>query len=45
MLDSQATVEPVEEERALVEGDWAEIQFKGQIQAAGADGDGRGCDR
>jgi trigger factor len=32
MLDSQATVEPVEEERALVEGDWAEIQFKGQIQ-------------
>jgi trigger factor len=32
ILDSQATVEPVEEERALVEGDWAEIQFKGQIQ-------------
>lgn len=32
MLDSQATVEPVEEERALVDGDWAEIQFKGQIQ-------------
>jgi trigger factor len=32
MLDSQATVEPVEEERALVEGDWAEIEFKGQIQ-------------
>jgi trigger factor len=32
MLDSQATVEPVEEDRALVEGDWAEIQFKGQIQ-------------
>jgi trigger factor len=32
MLDSQATVEPVEEERALVEGDWAEIQFKGQIE-------------
>ena len=32
MLDSQATVEPVEEERALTEGDWAEIEFKGQIQ-------------
>jgi trigger factor len=32
MLDSQATVEPVEEERALVDGDWAVIQFKGQIQ-------------
>jgi len=32
MLDSQATVEPVEEERPLTEGDWAEIEFKGQIQ-------------
>jgi trigger factor len=32
MLDSQATVEPVEEERALVEGDWAEIQFRGEIK-------------
>ncbi len=32
MMDSQATVEPVEEERALVEGDWAEIQFSGVIK-------------
>jgi trigger factor len=32
MLDSQATVEPVEEERALAEGDWAEIQFRGEIK-------------
>jgi trigger factor len=32
MLDSQATVETVEEERALVEGDWAEIRFRGEIQ-------------
>ena len=32
MLDSQATVETVEEERALAEGDWAEIQFKGEIK-------------
>ena len=32
MLDSQATVEPVDEERALVEGDWAEIQFSGVIK-------------
>jgi trigger factor len=32
ILDSQATVEPVEEERALVEGDWAEIQFRGEIK-------------
>ena len=27
VLDSHATVEPVEEDRALVDGDWAEIQF------------------
>jgi trigger factor len=32
MMDSQATVEPVEEERPLVDGDWAEIQFRGEIK-------------
>jgi trigger factor len=32
VLDHHATVEPVEEERALVDGDWAEIEFKGQVQ-------------
>jgi trigger factor len=32
VLDSHATVEPVEEERALVDGDWAEIQFRGEVQ-------------
>ena len=32
MLESQATVEPVEEDRALAEGDWAEIQFRGEIK-------------
>jgi trigger factor len=32
VLDSQATVETVEEERALAEGDWAEIQFRGEIK-------------
>jgi trigger factor len=31
-LDSQATVEPVEEDRALAGGDWAEIQFRGEIK-------------
>ena len=31
-LESQATVEPVEEDRALAEGDWAEIQFRGEIK-------------
>lgn len=32
VLDHHATVEPVEDDRALVDGDWAEIGFKGQIQ-------------
>jgi trigger factor len=32
VLDAHATVEPVEEDRALVEGDWAEIQFRGEVK-------------
>ena len=32
VLDGHATVEPVEEDRALVDGDWAEIQFRGDIK-------------
>jgi trigger factor len=32
LRDSRATIEPVEEERALQDGDWAEISYKGQIQ-------------
>jgi trigger factor len=32
VLDHHATVEPVEEDRALTDGDWADIQFKGNIQ-------------
>jgi trigger factor len=32
VLDSHATVEPVDEDRPLVEGDWAEIQFKGEVK-------------
>jgi trigger factor len=32
LRDSRATIEPVEEDRALVDGDWAEISYKGQIQ-------------
>ena len=32
VMDAQGTVEPVEEDRELVDGDWAEIEFKGQIQ-------------
>ena len=32
VMDQHATVEPVEEDRPLVDGDWAEIQFQGEIQ-------------
>jgi trigger factor len=32
VLDHHATVEPVEEDRPLTDGDWAEIGFKGQLQ-------------
>ncbi|MBB5066709.1 trigger factor [Granulicella mallensis] len=32
VLDRHATVEPVEEDRPLVDGDWAEIGFQGQVQ-------------
>jgi trigger factor len=31
LRDSRATIEPVEEDRALVDGDWAQISYKGQI--------------
>jgi trigger factor len=32
VMDAHGTVEPVEEDRELVDGDWAEIEFKGEIQ-------------
>jgi trigger factor len=32
LRDSHATIEPVEEDRALQDGDWAEISFKGEVQ-------------
>ncbi len=32
LRESHATIEPVEEDRALVDGDWAEITYKGQIE-------------
>ena len=38
-LDRYATVETVEDERALVEGDWAEITFKGRFNTS-SNGDG-----
>ena len=33
LRDSRATIEPVEEDRPLQDGDWAEITYKGQIQS------------
>jgi len=32
VLDSHSTVEPVEEDRVLVDGDWAEIEFRGEVK-------------
>jgi trigger factor len=31
LRDSRSTMEPVEEDRALVDGDWAQISYKGNI--------------
>ena len=36
MRESRATIEPVEEERALVNGDWAEISYAGQVEGDAA---------
>ena len=32
LRESRATIEPVEEDRALVDGDWAQITYSGQIE-------------
>jgi trigger factor len=32
LRESRATIEPVEEDRALADGDWAEISYKGELQ-------------
>jgi trigger factor len=32
VMDKHGSVEPVEEDRPLVDGDWTEIQFRGEIQ-------------
>jgi len=32
--DSRSTMEPVEEDRPLIDGDWAQISFKGEVQPA-----------
>lgn len=38
LRDSRATIEPVEEDRALADGDWAQISYKGEIQKDGTEG-------
>jgi trigger factor len=37
LRDSRATIEPIEDDRPLQDGDWAEITYKGQIQTVPAD--------
>jgi len=37
LRESRATIEPVEEDRALQDGDWAQISYKGQIQTEQAE--------
>ena len=32
LRESRATIEPVEEDRALVDGDWAQISYSGQVE-------------
>ncbi len=32
LRESRATIEPVEEDRALVDGDWAQISYNGKIE-------------
>jgi trigger factor len=35
LRESRATIEPVEEDRVLKDGDWAQITYKGQIEGEG----------
>ncbi|MGH9600007.1 MAG: trigger factor [Terracidiphilus sp.] len=35
LRESRSTIEPVEEDRALADGDWAQISYKGQIEGEG----------
>lgn len=37
LRQSRATIEPVEEDRALADGDWAQISYRGQIEGEDAD--------
>jgi len=37
LRESRATVEPVDEDRPFVDGDWAQISYAGEVQAAEGD--------
>jgi trigger factor len=37
LRDSRSTMEPVAEDRALADGDWAQISYKGKVQGEAAD--------
>jgi len=37
--DSRSTMEPVEEDRGLADGDWAQISFKGHLEGENAEGE------
>ena len=39
LRESRATVEPVEEDRPLKDGDWAQISYKGQIEKSQTEGE------
>lgn len=43
LRDSRATIEPVEEDRALVDGDWAQISYKGEIQKDATEAEAEGA--
>jgi len=42
LRDSRATIEPVEEDRALADGDWAQISYKGEIQKSATEASAEG---
>jgi trigger factor len=44
LRDSRATIEPVEEDRPLQDGDWAQISYKGQIQKDAAEAAAEGAE-
>jgi trigger factor len=44
LRESRATIEPVEEDRTLQDGDWAQISYKGEIQKDAAEAAAEGAE-